>query len=795
MHRLNELRKLRSVSIPSCARAISGGVMRNRHSRTSSSVILALVLSLAVSSAVYAQTPSQGVFTYHNDLARTGQNLNETILSPSNVNSTSFGKLFADPVDGQVYAQPLYVANVVIPNQGIHNVVYVATENNTVYAFDADTRGAPLWRTSLSINGGTAVSSSDINCPDMVPVIGVTSTPVIDPTTNTLYVVAKTKEGTSYFQRLHALDIVTGAEKFGGPVAIEATVSGTGDGSNGASITFDPFKQLNRPGLALVNGVVYISFASHCDLNPYHGWILAYDASQLTQRGVFITTPNGNEGGIWQSGGSIAVDEANNLYVMTGNGTFDANRPNGMDVGDSVLKLVQGGNTLALVDYFTPFNQASLEANDTDLGSGAPMVLPNQSGAPVSSLLVGAGKDGTIYLLNRNNLGQFCSGCTRDSQIVQSIPSALTGNFSTPAFWNNTVYFLAEADVLKAFALSDGRLSTPPTSQATTKFGWPGATPSVSANGTTGGIVWALQTDAFATNDPAVLHAYDAKNVANELYSSNQAAGGRDTLGPAVKFTVPTVVNGKVYAATATELDVFGVLPDSNAPTITSFAPTSGSVGTSVAISGTNFTGATAVKFNGTSAGFAVNSASAITATVPAGATTGPISVTTAGGTASSAGSFTVALPRFTVTVKKASTLGIGNGTVTSTSSDDSPTQVNCGPSCSATYDSGTKVTLTVAANLPSIFNGWSGCDAVSGTTCTVTMSAARSVTANFNLQRFTLTVTKTGMGSGTVTSSPGGINCGSNCAGSFFYGTTVILTPNPDFLSGFGGWSGCDSV
>jgi len=706
------------------------GFVRNRHPRTSSRVIFALVLCLAVCSAVFAQTPSQGVFTYHNDLARTGQNLNETILSPSNVNSAGFGKLFADPVDGHVYAQPLYVANVVTPDQGIHNVVYVATENNTVYAFDADTQGAPLWQTSLSINGGTAVPSSDVGTTDVVPVIGVTGTPVIDPTTNTLYVVAKTKEGPSYFQRLHALDIATGAEKFGGPVAIEATVSGTGDGSNGTTITFDPFQQLNRPGLALVNGVVYIAFGSHGDRDPYHGWILAYDASQLTQRGVFITTPNGYRGGIWQSGGSVAVDEANNLYVMTGNGRFDGNT----DFGDSFLKLVQGGNTLTLVDYFTPFNQANLAASDLDLGSGAPMVLPNQSGAPVSSLLVGAGKEGTIYLLNRNSLGQFCSGCTSDSQIVQSIPGALGGgsNFSTPAFWNNTVYFLAADDVLKAFALSDGRLSTSPTSQATTQFGFPGSTPSVSANGTTGGIVWVLQMHDAARNDPAVLHAYDADNVANELYSSNQAAGGRDTLGPAVKFTVPTVVNGKVYVGTETELDVFGVLPDSNAPTITSFAPTSGPVGTSVTISGTNFTGATAVRFNGTSASFTVNSASAITATVPSGATTGPLSVTTAGGTASSASSFTVAVQRFTVTVNKASLVGVGNGTVTSTSSPDSPTQINCGPTCSATYNSGATVTLAVTLNPLSVFNGWSGCDAVSGTTCTVTMRAARSVTANF---------------------------------------------------------------
>jgi len=539
--------------------------MHSPHRRTDIKFILALVLCLAFSLGVSAQTPSHGVFTYHNDLARTGQSLDETTLNPDNVNSTTFGKLFADPVDGQVYAQPLYVANMAIPGQGIHNVVYVVTENDTVYAFDADAQGPPLWQTSLLINGGTAVPSSDLPCSDLAPLIGVTGTPVIDPPTNTLYVVAKTKEGSStapsYFQRLHALDIASGAEKFGGPVALEATVLGTGEGGDGTSITFDPFKQLNRVGLALVNGVVYIGFGSLCDIDPYHGWILAYTASQLTQVGAFITTPNGSMGGIWQSGGSLAVDSDNNLYVMTGNGTFDANQPNGMDFGDSFLKLVQSGNTLTLVDSFTPFNQADLEAADRDLGSGAPVVLPDQSGAVVPRLLVGAGKEGTIYLLNRDNLGQFCSGCTSDMQIVQSIPGALRANFGTPTFWNNMVYFFAVHDVLKAFSLADGQLSTSPTSQATTEFGFPGATPSVSANGATLGIVWALQTDAFATDGPAVLHAYDASNVANELYNSNQAAAARDMLGPAVKFTVPTVVNGKVYVGTATELDVLGVLP------------------------------------------------------------------------------------------------------------------------------------------------------------------------------------------------------------------------------------------
>ncbi|TMJ11291.1 MAG: pyrrolo-quinoline quinone [Bacillati bacterium ANGP1] len=502
------------------------------------------------------------MFTYHNDLARTGQNLNETILTPGTVTSTTFGKLFADPVDEQIYAQPLYVANVAIPDQGIHNVVYVATENDTVYALDADAPGAPLWQTSLLVEGGTAVPISDLDptCTDLVPVIGVTGTPVIDPTTNTLYVVAKTKEGPSdipaYVQRLHALDIATGAEKFGGPVTIAATVPGTGDGGKRTTLTFNPLLQLNRPGLALVNGVVYIAFGSHCDIDPFHGWLFGYDAGLLTQVGVFVTTPNGRGGSIWQGGGSVAADAGNNLYVMTGNGTFDAYLPGAMDFGDSVLKLFP---TLTLADYFTPFDQDYLEAIDLDLGSGAPMVLPDQAGA-VPHLLVGAGKEGTIYLLDRDNLGQFC-GCSGDGQIVQSIPFALGIHFGTPAVWNNLVYFLAAFDVLKAFSISKGHLSTSPASQGTTAFGFPGATVSVSANGATDGIVWAVETHAYAKHGPAVLHAYDATDVGTELYNSTQADGGRDTLGPAVKFAVPTVVNGKVYVGTANELDVFGVLP------------------------------------------------------------------------------------------------------------------------------------------------------------------------------------------------------------------------------------------
>jgi hypothetical protein len=372
-----------------------------------------------------------------------------------------------------------------------------------------------------------------------------------------------TKEGPAdtpaYVQRLHALDIATGVEKFGGPVAIPGTVPGTGDGSNGTSLTFDPFRQLNRPGLALVNGVVYIAFGSHCDHDPYHGWLFAYDAGTLTQAGVLVTTPKGSRGGIWQSGGSIAVDSSNNLYVITGNGTFDTDLPGGMDFGDSVLKL--SSTTLTVADYFTPFDQALLDAIDADAGSGGLVVVPDQSDTAAPHLLVGAGKAGTIYFLNRDNLGHLCGGCGSDPQIVQSIPTALGSNFGTPAVWNNTVYFLAAYDVLKAFSISGGLLSTLPTSQGTTGFGFPGATVSVSANGMADGIVWVVQTDAFATNGPAVLHAYDATDVGTELYNSTQAGGGRDTLGPAVKFAVPTIVNGKVYVGTANELDVFGLLP------------------------------------------------------------------------------------------------------------------------------------------------------------------------------------------------------------------------------------------
>jgi len=508
-----------------------------------------------------AVTDFPGIFTYHNDTARTGQNRQEFALTLTTVNQTQFGKIFSCVLDGYAYAQPLYVANLAIPGQGIHNVVFVATEHDSVFAFDADnTACSQLWMTSfINPNAGTTtVPSGDVLSSDIVPEIGITGTPVIDPQSGTLYVVAKTKENGTYFQRLHALDITTGAEKFGGPVVIQASVSGSGDGSVGGNLAFDPLRQNQRAALLLVNGVVYIAFASYGDNDPYHGWMLGYNAATLQQVAVFNATPNGSRGGIWQSGNGPAADSSGNVFVIIGNGTFDAD-VGGIDFGDSFLRLSTNAGGLTLVDFFTPFNQAFLAASDLDLGSTGPLLLPDQAGTAHPHPVLGAGKDGNGYLVDRDNMGHFRS--TDNSQIVQTISISTSGVFGVPAFWQNNIYFLGVNDVLKAFQLSGGLLSTTPTSQASTAFGFPGATPAISANGSTNGIAWVLDNSAFATSGPAVLHAYDATNVATELWNSSQAANSRDQAGPAVKFTVPTVVNGRVYVGGQNQLTVFGLLP------------------------------------------------------------------------------------------------------------------------------------------------------------------------------------------------------------------------------------------
>lgn len=524
--------------------------------------------------------PSVDVLTYHNDNARSGLNNLETVLTTANVNSSSFGRLYNVSVDGYVYAQPLVLTGVAVPGQGTHNLVFIATQHDSVYAFDADNPSAgPIWQTSF-INpaaGVTTVPNGDVNSGDIVPEIGILGTPVIDAATGTLYVVAKTKEnaGSSnpdYVQRLHALDVATGAEKFGGPTTIADTqwdgttytyvsgpsVAGTGDGNVNGVVTFNALRENERPGLLLLNGVVYVSWASHGDNGPYHGWVIGYDAATLQQVSVFNTTPNGGLGGIWMSGAAPAADAAGNIYLATGNGTFDVNT-GGKDYGDSAIKLSTSSG-LSVADYFTPSNQAALDRSDLDFGSGGVILLPDQSGSHPHELIV-ADKEGKIFVIDRDNLGQFHS---RDT-VVQEIPKALRGGaWSMAAYFNGFVYFSGVNDVLKAYQLTNGQLR-PVRVRASTTLGFPGATPSVSANGTSNGIVWTLQTDAYASSGPAILHAYNATNLASQLYNSNQNTS-RDQLGGAVKFTLPTIANGKVYVGTQYGFAILGLL--STAPKV-----------------------------------------------------------------------------------------------------------------------------------------------------------------------------------------------------------------------------------
>lgn len=499
------------------------------------------------------QTPS--VLTWHNDNSRTGQNLNESILTVANVNTTQFGKKFTLSVDGWVFAQPLYVSNVTIPAKGTHNVVYVATENDSVYAFDAaGAPAAPLWRREFTnpATGITAVPCADIpNCP-VGPVVGITGTPVIDASTGTLYVVAFTKENGSYFQRLHALNIATGAEKFGGPLAVEASVHGTGTGNVTGTITFDSLIQNQRSALLLLNGVVYISWASFGDLDNYHGWVLGYSAATLARKSVFNDTRNGSEGGIWQSAGGPSAGPDGSIFLQTGNGTFDANTTGGADFGDSFLRLSPTAG-LSVADYFTPDDQSTLQSMDLDVGSGAGLIPPKQNGS-FPDEIIGAGKQGIIYVVNQNNMGKF--NATRNN-VIQTVTGSSSGYWGSPAYFNNAVYYSGVSDFLARYTLTNGLLSPTPVSESPTKFNL-GSTPSISANGSTNGIVWAV--DKGVGSNAAVLHAYNASNVSDELYHSNQNVS-RDNLGQGITFSVPTVVNGKVYVGTKTSLVVYGLLP------------------------------------------------------------------------------------------------------------------------------------------------------------------------------------------------------------------------------------------
>jgi chitodextrinase len=520
----------------------------------------------ATASANIAVTDIAGVFTHHNDSQRTGQNLKEYALTPATVNSANFGKLFSCPMDaadgaGYMYAEPLYVANLTMSDAKKHNVVFVATESDRVYAFDADSSSCQrFWKTSMLMVGERTVLAAETNeLNDLTPEIGVTSTPVIDSKTNpmTMYVCAKSKDSVGgYHHRLHALNLVTGAEKTGSPVDITAA-------------NFDVLFHLQRPALLLNGGTLYIAFGSHGDNNVYQGWLMGYDPATLAQKFAFATADptnsgpagSGNQAAIWQSGGGPAADSNGNVYVETANGTFDADS-GGTNYGDSALKL---SVTASVLDYFTPSNQATLNSNDVDLGSAGPIVLPDSLG-PVAhpNLLLVTGKPGILFLLDRSNLGKFNSG---GDQAVQEVTVSLNttqiigGLFPQPAYWNGNIYTAAVADPLKRYTISSSAnppISSVPQSQSSHTFDQRGATPAVSANGTSNGIVWLLDISAYP-GGPAVLYAYDATNVLTPLYSSPSSGSG--AAGNAVKFTVPTVANGKVYVGGQGVLTVFGLLP------------------------------------------------------------------------------------------------------------------------------------------------------------------------------------------------------------------------------------------
>src|SRR5580700_155598 len=501
------------------------------------------------------------VTTSQYDNARTGATLNEKILTPQNVNAQRFGKLGAFNVDGPVYAQPLFVPNVEIPGKGKHDVLYVATEHDSVYAFEADHPGSlPLWQVSFldKARGTVPLSEDMVQCPFIRPEVGITSTPVIDIKTGTLYVLARTAirhavGDNEYFQHLHALAITTGVEKFGGPKLITASVPGKGAGSTNGQVRFDPRLENPRAALLLVSGNLYLSWGSSCDVDPYHGWLMAYGAAEtLAQKGVLNVTPNGSEGGIWESDTGPAADQDGNVYVPTANGTFDASS-GGMDYGDSVLKVALAGSSIEIRDYFTPYNQSQLSDADADLGSSGPLVLPDQPGSH-RHLLLQPTKGGMIYLIDRDQMGKFNA---QGDAVLDRIRMGGEG-YGAMAYWNGHAFFASSDDYLRDYAIRNGHIV--PSKASSIKFENPGATPAISANGNENAIVWAVATKTWNGLDrPAVVYAFDAQNIRQPIYTSEQNSK-RDRAAQATRFVIPVVANGRVYVAARGEVDVYGLL-------------------------------------------------------------------------------------------------------------------------------------------------------------------------------------------------------------------------------------------
>ena len=715
------------------------------------------------------------VLTQHNDIGRTGQNVNETILTPANVSGGNFGKLFSVPVDGQVYAQPLYVSNLALPNAGTHNVAFVVTMHDSVYAFDADTQGAPLWQVSLldaahgAAAGATSDPVADVGCDELLGTeIGIMSTPVIDPATGVIYVVGRTFENGYAVERLHALDITSGAEIVT-PATLSAAVAGTGVGSVNGILTFDPKWENQRTGLLLVNGIVYMSFASYCDNGPFHGWVLAYDAKTLTQTSVFTPTPNGTASGIWMSGTGLAADippgsPFGRMFVATGNGTYDAVTPyttNIADYGDDVIQLDLTNGVMHVTDAFTPMDQAALEAADKDLSSGGIILLPDQTLAGHTHQLISAGKTGNIYIVDRDSLGGYST--TANNIIKYISPPQIGGLFSVPAYWNNHIYIWSLSGTLSQFDFTNGLMNSYHLQNSTERLTFPGSTPSVSANGTTNGIVWNVNTSAAKTNGDADLLAHDATNVAITLYSS-AANHTRDNPGPAVKFAVPTITNGKVYVAAYGQLSVYGLLSGSADFTLTAAQPginvvAGGNASSNLTVTALNgFTGTVTLSAsglpNGLTAAFTAGSTAGttvvtLTATGTTAAGTYPVVFTGVSGslTHSTTVSVTVssaAAPSFTLTATPA-TLAIVQGQAATSAITVVPANGFTGavtfaasglPSGLTATFSGATISITAAASATPgtysvIVSGTSGSlSAATNVSVTVTAQAAFSLTA-----------------------------------------------------------------
>lgn len=544
------------VSLAASASAALGSATLHFNG-TAGSLSDGATVALTVTSATASNID---IVTYHDNNQRTGLNSHETILKPSNVNTSKFGLLRMFHVDGKVDGEPLYLSNLDVGGKK-QNVVFVVTEHDSVYALNADT-GAQIWKTSIL--GQNETPSGDHGCLQISPEIGITSTPVIDRNDGphgAIFVVGMSKDQSgAYHQRLHALDLTTGAELPNSPVTITASYPGTGANSSGGKVIFDPGQYAERVGLLLLNGNIYMGWTSHCDQQPYTGWLMGYNESTLKQSSVLNLTPNGSEGSIWMSGAGLAADSSGNIYFLDANGSFDTTLnssgfPANGDFGNGFIKVSTAGGTLKVADYFEPYNTVAESASDLDLGSGGALVLPDLTDASgtVRHLAVGAGKDGNIYVVNRDSMGKF--NPQNNNAIYQEITGAIHGVWSMPAYFNKTIYYGAVNDNLKAFPITNAKLATTPSAESSNTFVYPGTTPAVSSDGTSNGIVWAVENSS-----PAVLYAYDASNL-HELYNSNQAPNGRDHFGNGNKFITPLIVDGKVFVGTPSGVAEFGLLP------------------------------------------------------------------------------------------------------------------------------------------------------------------------------------------------------------------------------------------